>query len=204
MSDVSLDDLAVRLDDLMKEVRRQGRAGIAAQAAAEACLEALQARAEEGEEEEAEGGGDRGDRSEDAVRWLRALIPVADSLDRVVRQAAAIEAPPPPAKHGLLRRLLPGGEAPVHEAGGEGARVALREGLRVLKAQLEGTFRELGVSVDRSTGRPVDGERQRVVEVRPPRAGERPGTVVEVVRPGYALGETLVREAEVVVTEGRH
>ena len=44
VSDPSLQELAARLDDLLKEVRRQGRAAIAAQAAAESCLEALQAR----------------------------------------------------------------------------------------------------------------------------------------------------------------
>ena len=46
---------------------------------------------------------------------------------------------------------------------------------------------------------PIDGERQRVVEVRPPRPGEQAGTVVEVVRPGYALGARIIREAEVVI-----
>jgi molecular chaperone GrpE (heat shock protein) len=56
--------------------------------------------------------------------------------------------------------------------------------------------------VDRRTGGPVDGERQRVVEVRAPAPGEPRGTVVEVVRPGYALGDKVVRETEVVVADG--
>ena len=72
----------------------------------------------------------------------------------------------------------------------------------MLRALFEATLRDRGVSVDRRTGGPVDGERQRVVEVRAGGRGERPGTVIEVVRPGYALGARIVREAEVVVTDG--
>lgn len=186
MSEPALSDLTARLDELLKEVRRQGRAAIAAQAAAEACLEAVRAEEEPSDEEHATAG-------EEAVRWLRALIPVADAVDRVAQKAAVLDAPRPPPRS-FLQRLVR-----TPEADDAGARVALAEGLRVLHAQLEGALRDLGVRVDRRTGDPVDGERQRVVEVRPPRAGERAGTVVEVVRPGYALGEKMVREAEVVV-----
>lgn len=187
MSEPSHPSLEARLDELLKEVRRQGRAAIAAQAAAESCLEAVRERA----------GGDAGAGGEDdAVEWLRSLIPVADALERVVKQAAALDATRPPVKRSLLQRL-------VHppEIVDDRAHRALSEGLRVLHAQLEGALRDRGVGVDRRTGEPFDGERQRVVEVRSPRPGERPGTVVEVVRPGYALGARVVREAEVVVAQ---
>jgi molecular chaperone GrpE (heat shock protein) len=201
MSEPSLQDLTLRLDDLLKEVRRQGRAAIAAQAAAESCLEELRAQSSEGDPDD--GGDDEADEraamaaAEEGARWLRALIPVADAIDRVAREAAALDAPRAPVKRGLFARLL----APVEPADGR-AQAALGEGLRVLRAQLEGTLRDLGVSVDRRTGGPVDGERQRVVEVRAPAPGEHRGTVVEVVRPGYALGDKVVRETEVVVTDG--
>jgi GrpE len=195
------EDLARRLDDLLKEVRRQGRAAIAAQAAAESCLEAIREQSLPGDLAADEANGDD-EAGEESARWLRALIPVADGLDRVARQAAAIEAPhPPPSKRGLLRRLLPAPE-PAGDGGARVALAALSEGLRVLRAQLEGTLRDLGASVDRRAGEPVDSERQRVVEIRAPRPGERAGTVVEVVRPGYALGAKIVREAEVVVASG--
>lgn len=207
MSDASVQELATRLDDSLKEVRRQGRAAIAAQAAAESCLEELRARAAAGGDGEDEGAEDEdaGAAAEDeAVRWLRALLPVANAVERVARQASALEAPLAAPRRGLLGRLL---HAPEPDEG-RAARVALAEGLRVLGAQLEGTLRDLGAVVDRRPGSPVDGERQRVVEVRPPRPGERPGTVVEVVRPGYALsarggGARIVREAEVVIAEER-
>ncbi len=212
MSDPSMqelaDELTRRLDDVLKEVRRQGRAAIAAQAAAESCLSALQAqtatRGDADDEEDDERGGDEVAvaAAEEAVRWLRALLPVADAAERVVRQASALEVPRAAPRRGFFGRLL---RTPEPDEG-RASRAALAEGLRVLGAQLDGTLRDLGAVVDRRTGGPVDGERHRVVEVRPARSGERPGTVVEVVRPGYALdvrggGARIVREAEVVIAE---
>ena len=201
MSELTLQDVATRLDDLLKEVRRQGRAAIAAQAAAESCLETLKAQSEEAEDaDDADDADDAGAHADapapahEAERWLRALIPVVDAVDRIARQASAPDAPPP-AKRSFLERVLARPERVESGA----AQAALAEGLRVLRAQLAGALRDLGVETDRRTGAPVDGERQRVVEVRPPRPGELPGTVVEVVRPGYALGGKIIREAEVVI-----
>jgi molecular chaperone GrpE (heat shock protein) len=197
MSDPSLEDLAVRLDDLLKEVRRQGRAAIAAQAAAESCLDALRAQAEEMQGDDLEDTVDPATaEADDGERWLRALIPVADAIERVAAEAAAFDLRRRPAPRGLLARWL--AAARPLDAGVHGS---LGRGLRVLQAQFEGALRDLGVSVDRATGGPVDGERQRVVEVRAPAPGERRGTVVEVVRPGYAIGDRILREAEVVVAD---
>ena len=187
MTEPSQPSLEARLDDLMKEVRRQGRAAIAAQAAAESCLAALQERDEREQEHDDDG--------DEAERWLQAIIPALDALDRIVKQAAALAAPRPAAKPSIFQRLVH--RAPP--AADDRAAHALAEGLRLLQAQLEGSLGDLGVTVDRRTGEAVDGERQRVVEVRPPRSAERLGTVVEVVRPGYALAEVIVRETEVVV-----
>ncbi len=197
MSDPSQQELVARLDDLLKEVRRQGRAAIAAQAAAESCLEAIQARPAASEPSQT-----TATTNDEAVRWLRALIPVADAVERIVQRVTALDArsaAPAPAKRSLLQRVF---RAPEPEPDDRQARAAVSEGLRLLQAQLEGTLHDLGVHVDRRTGSPVDGERQRVVEVRPPSPHEREGTVVEVVRPGYALGAKIVREAEVVIAAG--
>jgi molecular chaperone GrpE len=201
MSDPSIQDVVARLDDLLKEVRRQGRAAIAAQAAAESCLEAVRASAEPPEPADPEGDAEDDHGAEAAVRWARALIPVADAVDRIVQRAEAPRPPRPLPKASLLQRLsgFVGGPPDLEEAS---ARAALAEGLRVLHAQLDGVLQDMGVTVDRRTGGPVDGERQRVIEVRPPRAGEAPGVVVEVIRPGYALGAKVLREAEVAVTGG--
>lgn len=190
MSELSQPSLEARLDELLKEVRRQGRAAIAAQAAAESCLSAVQHLGKETDE----GGED-----DEPTRWLRAIIPVADALERVVSQAATLATPRATTRPSFLQRLV----RSVPEPADDRAAAALAEGLRVLHAQLEGALRDRGVEVDRRTGELVDGDRQRVVETRAAGAGERAGTVVEVVRPGYALGGVVVREAEVVVAEER-
>ena len=197
MSELPAVDLLARLDDLLKEVRRQGRAAIASQAAAEACLAAVHAQAARAEEEDDVAAVDPPGAPEVAIRWLRALIPVADAIDRAVEQAAAIAARPARSRFRLWPFAAP---APV-----DPQLRALMEGLLVLRSQLQGALGDLGVSIDRRVGWPIDLERQRVVEVRAPLPDEQPGTAVEVVRPGYSLGMTLVREAEVVAardTEG--
>ena len=66
------------------------------------------------------------------------------------------------------------------------------------------TLADLGVAVARPLGAPVDPERHRVVGVQPVGAEEEPGVITAIVRPGYALGEVMVREAEVVATSLEH
>jgi molecular chaperone GrpE (heat shock protein) len=78
----------------------------------------------------------------------------------------------------------------------------MAEGLRVLRAQLAAALASRGVTADRRVGVAVDPEVHRVVEVRVRRDSEREGVVVEVLRPGYAAGARLIREAEVVATGG--
>lgn len=192
MSEPSTSDVIARLDDLMKEVRRQGRAAIGAQAAAEACLSAIeQSLARSPASEDTDAADEETEETATELDWLRALIPVADAIDRVVIQATALtrDPPRPRSRWRLFAALSPPTDPRIE---------ALVSGLFVLQAQLHGALRELGVSVERQIGAPLDPERQRVVEVRTPGPGELSGTVVEVVRPGYALGSTLVREAEVV------
>jgi GrpE len=192
VSEPSIGDVIARLDDLMAEVRRQGRAAVGAQAAAEACLSTLEQSLARDEESDEDALTDPPSVTE--IDWLKALIPVADAIDRAVIQAIAI-AREPPRPRWRIGLFAPAAEPRL---------TALVEGLLVLKSQMEGALGELGVSVDRSVGAPIDPHRQRIVEVRAPKPGERSGTVVEVVRPGYAVGATLVREAEVVAArEGR-
>lgn len=193
---LTLQDLAARLEDLTREVRRQGRAAVAAQAAAESCLERLAERADDEDDEgdgQAEAPREAGAASDDA--WARALIPVADALDRVAAQAAAVaERDAPAPRGGLLAWLRPGPRAPAPDAEAR----ALAEGLRVLRAQLAAALESRGVTADRRAGVPIDPEVHRVVEVRRPRSGERPGVVLEVIRPGYSASGRVLREAEVV------
>ena len=197
--------LLERLDDLLTEVSRQGRAAVAAQAAAESCLTAVQALAAQYDDHDGERGA--GDAHDDtlrddtdratAARWLGALLPVADAIERAAAQAARLAERRAPPRRGFFRSLF--GAAPPDD---DGAADALVDGLLVLQAQLHAALADLGVLVDRPLGAPVDPERHRVVAVRPPRPCERPGDIVEVVRPGYALGPALVREAEVIAARG--
>lgn len=184
-------ELLPRLDELLKEVRRQGRAAVAAQAAAESCLTAVEALARRAERDPEPAPGD------EPARWLRALLPTIDALDRAAAQATALIQRRARPRRGFLRALFraaPDDDAEVN---------ALLAGVEVLGAQLEAALGELGVVIDEPLGEPVDPERHRVVAVSAPRRDEPSGVVVELARPGYAIGTKVVREAEVIATAPR-
>ncbi|MCW2515986.1 MAG: hypothetical protein JWR11_5028 [Mycobacterium sp.] len=73
----------------------------------------------------------------------------------------------------------------------EGVRSILGEGLQVLE--------RLGYQRDAESGVPFDPQRHEVVGVVE-RADKAPGTVVEVLRPGYGQGPSQLRPAAVVVS----
>jgi molecular chaperone GrpE (heat shock protein) len=180
-------DIETRLEDLLREVRRQGRASVAAQAASESCLEAVN-----GLRKDFEGfkeGDDDGDGTS-GEQLLRALLPVFDAIDRVAQQAktARAKAPAP-----WIQKLL----SPPPDDVTLGL---LADGLRLLRAQLEAALNSVGVEVDRRVGVIVDAERHRVVEVRRNAPGPRE-TVLEIVRPGYSFEGIRIRETDVVVKE---
>jgi len=219
-----LRDVAQKLDEVRAEVRRQGRAAIAAQAAAEQCLEALSAH-----KVSRQGAPlSETERNDSAHRhWLETVIPIADSLDRVIAQARALARGPSPA-----RRSLDGGRwldrwrwpfawwsrtpAPATDADSEAADAdseaasanseaayadseVLLDALRILRSQLRAALGGMGVTVLCDVNGAVDPSLHRVVEVRGSGGAER---VVETVRPGYILGEVVIREADVVVRRG--
>ncbi|AUX43055.1 uncharacterized protein SOCE26_044950 [Sorangium cellulosum] len=184
------EDIGARLTELVREVRRQGRAAVAAQAAAESCLEQVTALARAAESARDAGGAPR---PAEELSWLGVILPVADAIDRAVAQASAmVERRARVERAGFwpFRRRA----EPDPELG------ALAEGLRVLRAQLVAALEGCGVTVDRRVGVAVDPEVHRVVEVRPPRDAEPEGVVVDVIRPGYAARGRLVREADVVAS----
>jgi molecular chaperone GrpE len=184
-----------RLDDVLREVRRQGRAAVAAQAAAEACLECLHQREADASESAASNDAETEDES-DALdgRGLEALLPVADALDRIAALSARMAAEQPARGFARLRSLF-GARRP------DPGIAVLAEGLRILRAQLAGALESQGVLVDHRIGIPFDAHAHRAVGTRPPRGEQREGYVVEIVRPGYAVGSRVVREAEVIVVQ---
>jgi molecular chaperone GrpE (heat shock protein) len=206
-----IQNLEARIEELIREVRRQGRAAVAAQAAAESCLERL-ADGQDRDEPPADDAHAE-DAQQEETEWVHALLPVADAVDRVLAQARAMvergrdRGEPTvsglrPKARALLSML---GRAPreVPDRAGGPELQALAEGLRVLRAQLSTALESRGVTADRRVGVPVDPEVHRVVEMRAARPGERDDVVLEVVRPGYTARGRIVREAEVVAAASR-
>jgi molecular chaperone GrpE len=76
---------------------------------------------------------------------------------------------------------------------------AVIEGVRTILDQAVKVLEQLGYPRDEQTGVPFDPERHEVVGIidRPETA---PGTVVEVLRPGYGEGGKQLRPAAVVVS----
>lgn len=192
-----LDDLAARLDAMAQDIRKQGRASVAAHAAAESCLQGVRDLQQQIEQSSALVGMPKDAPDSSLLRVVRSLLPFADSLDRAVElsRAATAATSPPPAT--WLSRWL--GLTPP--ASPETA--ALATGLALLQQQLRSIFQELEVEVEVRSGIPVDPDIHRVVEVRrvAPNGTDAPsGTVIEVVRPGYACSGIRLREAEVVAS----
>lgn len=180
-------ELLPRLEEILREVRRQGRASMAAQAAAEACLAALPdpdaTQDEPGETS-----------TEPDTSWLKALLPLLDAVERVSAQATTLRRARVKPRLPLWKRLLAPPEEPAFQADLD----ALEQGLRLLVPLMEQSLHGLGVRVERRVGIPLDPGLHRVVETRGEQAT---AAVIEVVRPGYWLGDLCVREADVVASK---
>ncbi len=164
-----------RHDELLAVIRKQGRAAIAAQAAAESCLEFLQEQAPA-----------TPDSSMDGVALLKSLLPVFDALERVAGEAKTIQGTSP-----TWRSRLSGATHREHQA--------LIAGVQLVARQLTDALASAGVQRDAATAIELDSARHRVVEVRASSGAD--ARVLEVVRPGYRLGNVQVRETEVVAGE---
>ncbi len=178
--DEIIDEASVSMDELMTEVRRAGRAAVAARAAAEACEESVE-RLEAGKGSTEPAG------ETDGRDVVEALLPVCDALGRMAEAARE-----PQRELGWFERLRRAEETAAELR-------ALREAIVLVDAQLTSALEIAGVAVDLRVGGPVDPDRHRVVETVP--RGDGPGgVVVKIARPGYALGERRIRDADVVAT----
>jgi molecular chaperone GrpE len=121
----------------------------------------------------------------DQERLLRDVLSMADNLDRTLAASVAQKPGPGPA--------LPGGSN------------GLRQGVELTRDDLMRVLAKYGVERYHALGEPFDPEWHEAVHVVSAQAlGVEPGTVVEVVQPGYrrrdgAHGERLFRPAQVVV-----
>jgi molecular chaperone GrpE (heat shock protein) len=177
-------ELIDRMEQVLQELRRQGRAAVAAQAAAESCLAEIQRLAEAGPPAAASRASE-GD-------WLLSLLPAFDALDASVAQASALQQ-----ELGRARWLtaLP----PVRHLVGDV--LAFLRGVGMVRAQFDRGLEQAGIRVDRQTGVAVDPSRHRVLEVRPVPRGGRRGQVLRVLRAGYRSASRCLREAEVQASE---
>jgi molecular chaperone GrpE len=126
----------------------------------------------------------RAERERDETRqyaisnFARALLPVADNFGR------ALTAIPPEAR-----------------ANAEGTLKAVIDGVDAIARQLNSVFEQHGIRLIMAEGQRFDPHlHQAIAEV--PGGGKAPGTVVNVVQPGYTIGERLLRPAMVTVAKG--
>lgn len=74
------------------------------------------------------------------------------------------------------------------------------EGVRAIRDEALGVLADLGFSRRDDTGEPFDPARHDAIASRPGSAAP-PGTVLQVVRPGYGSADQQLRPASVVVAE---
>lgn len=72
------------------------------------------------------------------------------------------------------------------------------EGIFLISKRLMSELEQLGVRQFGSTGEPFDPHRHEAVMTEE-RSDVPPGTVLQVLRPGYTFGERVIRPAQVVV-----
>ncbi len=102
--------------------------------------------------------------------FARELLPVVDNLLRALEAARRQDGEPDP----------------------------LTQGVALVHSQLLGVFDRFDITPIEASGRPFDpGEHEAVLQQ--PRADAAPGTVVQVLEPGYRLHERILRPARVVV-----
>jgi molecular chaperone GrpE len=111
------------------------------------------------------------------VGFARDLIAVADNLGRAL-QAVPVEA----REDEAFRTLI--------------------TGVELTERELLAAFERHGVRKIVPKGEPFNAHyHQAVAEIAAP--GASPGSVVEIIQPGYAIGERLIRAALVVVAKGQ-
>ena len=184
----ALAGIVARLDELSRDVRKQGRAAVAAQAAAESCLEAVRALDHQTLEDADSVSRIDVERAHyrESERWLRAIVPLVDAISRTAREAERVVGRKRPRRWWW----------PFATADERVEVTALSDGLVLLVCQIDATLEGLGVEIERPVGL-VDAARHRVVEARPG-TGEPAGAILEVVRVGYRLDGRSIRDADVV------
>ena len=130
-------------------------------------------------------------------RWRRAVADLDNLRKRYTRELER--------ERNLERSKVSGAWLPVVDnleraiSHGGGDADSVIAGVRAILDQAVRVLDQLGYPRDSETGMPFDPERHEVVQVTDHPERE-PGTVLEVVRPGYGKGLQQLRPAAVVVS----
>lgn len=203
------------LTQLEEAIRKLGRTQFKANTLAEAqqerlqtALETLQDLATRKQEEVEKSLQQQREAMEVARREARVamvidLFPALDGLEAALESGRALleRSRRPASNPGFLTRLAYAfGLLDLPRAGGEGAHalVAWLDGLALVRERFLALLQAEGIQPIRAEGKPFDPHRHVAVEAVE-RADVPPGTVVEEHRPGYRLGDRVLRYAEVVV-----
>ena len=140
---------------------------------------------------------DRAEVAELEDRWRRALADLDNLRKRYSREL--------PRERAAERERVAGAFLPVIDTidlaleHADAAPGAIVEGVRAIREQALAVLAQLGYPRQDEVGRPFDPTRHEVVAVVPTEEGSEPGSVVEVVRPGYGDSERSLRPAAVTV-----
>ena len=85
------------------------------------------------------------------------------------------------------------------DAAGDGATHPVVQGVEMVRRQFLATLEGLGVTRLAPTGEPFDPSRHEAVATVASTNDFAPGTIVGVVKPGYLIGEDVLRPAQVAV-----
>lgn len=130
-------------------------------------------------------------------RWRRAAADLDNLRKRYTRELER--------ERNLERSTVAGAWLPVVDnleraiSHGGGDADSVITGVRAILDQAIRVLDQLGYPRDSETGMPFDPQRHEVVGVTD-HPGHEPGTVLEVVRPGYGKGSQQLRPAGVVVS----
>jgi molecular chaperone GrpE len=140
----------------------------------------------------------RRERDELKDRYLRKAADFDNYRKRVERERQQMSHE---AMAGLLRDLIPTLDNLERALASEASATALREGVELTRRELVALLEANGVTVEDPVGQEFDPSRHQAYAYEPS-PGFADGTVTEVLRKGYHLGDRLLRPAMVKVARG--
>jgi molecular chaperone GrpE len=130
-------------------------------------------------------------------RWRRAVADLDNLRKRYTRELDRERVTERSRVAGAWLPVVDNLERAIAHTGGQSDTVV--EGVRSILGQALQVLEQLGYARDAEAGVPFDPERHEVVGVVE-QADSAPGTVVEVLRPGYGQGSSQLRPAAVLVS----